>query len=123
MVLDEVTGSSPLPRLELIQRDYVIPKNMGYYESVRPVEEIFERDRGGIIISPKICERRMQHATDVHVISSNPRHDGSQHRTACVRPDDSSCRFILKKLGNGICPSGIESMLECMYLRTKSGLE
>ena len=39
---------------ELMQKDYVIPKNTGYYEYIRPMKEIFERDKGGIIISPKI---------------------------------------------------------------------
>ncbi|MGD0330407.1 MAG: DNA polymerase domain-containing protein [Nitrososphaeria archaeon] len=41
---------------ELLQRDYVIPKNTGYYEYIRPMKEIFERDRGGMIIPPKIGE-------------------------------------------------------------------
>ena len=39
---------------ELMQKDYVIPKNTGYYEYIRSMKEIFERDKGGIIISPKI---------------------------------------------------------------------
>lgn len=38
---------------ELIQRDYVIPKSTGYYEYVRSMKEIFERDRGSMIIPPK----------------------------------------------------------------------
>ena len=41
---------------ELLQRGYVIPKNTGYYEYIRPMKEVFERDRGGMIISPKIGE-------------------------------------------------------------------
>lgn len=39
---------------ELMKKGYVIPKNTGYYEYVRPIEEIVARDRGAMIISPKI---------------------------------------------------------------------
>lgn len=39
---------------ELFQRGFVIPRDTGYFETIRSVEEIFDRDRGGIIISPKI---------------------------------------------------------------------
>jgi len=47
---------------ELLQRGYVIPKNTGYHEYVRPMKDVFERDRGGMIIPPKagghICSKR-----------------------------------------------------------------
>jgi DNA polymerase elongation subunit (family B) len=39
---------------ELTRRGYVIPRNQGYYEYVRPLDELVARDRGGLIISPKI---------------------------------------------------------------------
>jgi DNA polymerase elongation subunit (family B) len=39
---------------ELIQRGYVIPKNLGYYEYVRTVENLVYRDRGGLILGPAI---------------------------------------------------------------------
>ena len=39
---------------ELIKRGYVIPKNRGYYEYIRPMSAVVERDKGGIIIPPKI---------------------------------------------------------------------
>jgi DNA polymerase elongation subunit (family B) len=39
---------------ELMRRGYVIPRNRGYYEYVRMIKEIIWRDRGGMIISPKI---------------------------------------------------------------------
>jgi DNA polymerase elongation subunit (family B) len=39
---------------ELIQRGYVIPKNRGYYEYVRTVDELVHRDRGGLIFGPAI---------------------------------------------------------------------
>jgi hypothetical protein len=35
---------------ELMRRGYVIPKNTGYYESIRPMREIIARDKGGMII-------------------------------------------------------------------------
>lgn len=41
---------------ELLQRGYVIPKNTGYHEYVRPMKDVFERDRGGMIIPPKAGE-------------------------------------------------------------------
>lgn len=41
---------------ELMQRGFVIPRDTGYFESIRPVEDIFDRDRGGIIISQKVGE-------------------------------------------------------------------
>jgi DNA polymerase elongation subunit (family B) len=34
----------------------VIPKNTGYQEYVRPMKDVFERDRGGMIIPPKAGE-------------------------------------------------------------------
>lgn len=39
---------------ELLKRGYMIPRNRGYYAYVRMVKEIVLRDRGGMIISPKI---------------------------------------------------------------------
>jgi DNA polymerase elongation subunit (family B) len=39
---------------ELIRRGHVIQKNRGAYEFIRPVAQIYERDRGSMIISPKI---------------------------------------------------------------------
>ncbi|MFQ6076942.1 MAG: DNA polymerase domain-containing protein, partial [Candidatus Bathyarchaeia archaeon] len=39
---------------ELIRRGYVIPENTGRYEYVRLMKEVVDRDRGGMIISPKI---------------------------------------------------------------------
>lgn len=39
---------------ELMRRGYVIPRNRGYYEYVRTIKEIVTRDRGGMIVSPKI---------------------------------------------------------------------
>jgi DNA polymerase elongation subunit (family B) len=39
---------------ELMKRGYVIPRNTGYYEYIRPMGEIIVRDKGGMIISPKI---------------------------------------------------------------------
>ncbi len=39
---------------ELLRREYVVPKNTGYFEYIRPMKEIFERDKGGLIIPPKI---------------------------------------------------------------------
>jgi len=38
---------------ELMRRGFVIPKNTGYFEYIRPVKEIIERDKGGMIISPR----------------------------------------------------------------------
>jgi DNA polymerase elongation subunit (family B) len=37
-----------------MKRGYVIPRNTGYYEYIRPMGEIIARDKGGMIISPKI---------------------------------------------------------------------
>ncbi|MEM2873788.1 MAG: DNA-directed DNA polymerase [Nitrososphaerales archaeon] len=39
---------------ELIKRDHAIPKDIGYFEYVRPIKDIIERDKGGMIISPRI---------------------------------------------------------------------
>lgn len=39
---------------ELIKRGYVIPRDTGYFEYVRPIKEIIERDKGGMIIPPRI---------------------------------------------------------------------
>jgi len=39
---------------ELMKRGYVIPRNRGHYEYVRTMEEIVARDRGGLIMAPKI---------------------------------------------------------------------
>jgi DNA polymerase elongation subunit (family B) len=39
---------------ELIKRGYVIPENTGYIEYIRSMSEVVERDRGGVIIPPKI---------------------------------------------------------------------
>ena len=39
---------------ELIRRGHVIPKNRGAFEFIRSLSEIHERDRGGMIFSPKI---------------------------------------------------------------------
>lgn len=39
---------------ELAQRGYVIPKNKGWYEYVRPMDNMIDRDRGGIILAPQI---------------------------------------------------------------------
>lgn len=38
---------------ELLQRGYVIPKNEGYYEYLRTVEDVVDRDRGGLILASK----------------------------------------------------------------------
>jgi len=39
---------------ELLQRGYVIPKNEGDYEYLRTVEDVVDRDRGGLILAAKI---------------------------------------------------------------------
>jgi DNA polymerase elongation subunit (family B) len=39
---------------ELIRRGYVIQRNRGAFEFIRPIEQIYERDKGSMIISPKI---------------------------------------------------------------------
>ena len=39
---------------ELLKRGYVIPKNRGYFEYIRPMSVVVKRDKGGIIIPPKI---------------------------------------------------------------------
>ncbi len=39
---------------ELLQRGYVIPQNAGYHDFIRPIQQVTERDRGGMIISPRI---------------------------------------------------------------------
>ncbi len=39
---------------ELAQRGYVIPKNKGWYEYVRRMDNMIDRDRGGIILAPQI---------------------------------------------------------------------
>jgi len=39
---------------ELMKKGFVIPKNTGYFEYIRPVKEIIERDKGGMIVSPRI---------------------------------------------------------------------
>ncbi|MCP8311101.1 MAG: hypothetical protein L6N94_06355 [Candidatus Methylarchaceae archaeon HK01M] len=39
---------------ELMRRGFVIPKNTGYFEYIRPAKEIIERDKGGMIIPPRI---------------------------------------------------------------------
>jgi DNA polymerase I len=39
---------------ELLQRGYVIPKNEGDYEYLRSVEDVVDRDRGGLILAAKI---------------------------------------------------------------------
>ena len=41
---------------ELIKRGHVIPRNRGAFEFVRSLSEIHQRDRGGMILSPKIKE-------------------------------------------------------------------
>jgi DNA polymerase elongation subunit (family B) len=38
---------------ELLKRDYVIPKNVGYYEYFRSIKEVADRDCGGLIFGPK----------------------------------------------------------------------
>lgn len=39
---------------ELMKRGYVIPTNTGYFEHLRPIKDIIERDKGGMIVSPRI---------------------------------------------------------------------
>ncbi|MCP8308407.1 MAG: hypothetical protein H3Z54_06895 [archaeon] len=39
---------------ELMKKGYVIPKDTGYFEHIRPIKELIERDKGGMIISPRI---------------------------------------------------------------------
>lgn len=39
---------------ELAQRGYVIPKNKGWYEYIRRMDHVIDRDRGGIILAPRI---------------------------------------------------------------------
>jgi DNA polymerase elongation subunit (family B) len=39
---------------ELLQRGYAIPKKEGYYEYVRTLKEVADRDRGSLILTPKI---------------------------------------------------------------------
>ena len=39
---------------ELMKRGYVIPRNTGYYEYIRPMSVVVERDKGGMIIPPKV---------------------------------------------------------------------
>ncbi len=39
---------------ELLQRGYVIPKNEGDYEYLRTVEDVVDRDRGGLILAANI---------------------------------------------------------------------
>ena len=39
---------------ELVRRGYVIPRNVGCYEFVRPLNTVVDRDRGGLIIAPRI---------------------------------------------------------------------
>ncbi|MCW4041437.1 MAG: hypothetical protein NWE83_11895 [Candidatus Bathyarchaeota archaeon] len=39
---------------ELAQRGYVIPKNKGWYEYIRRIDNMIDRDRGGIILAPQI---------------------------------------------------------------------
>lgn len=39
---------------ELLQRGYVLPQNAGYHDFIRPIQQVTERDRGGMIISPRI---------------------------------------------------------------------
>jgi DNA polymerase elongation subunit (family B) len=38
---------------ELLKRNYVIPKNMGYYEYIRSIKEVADKDCGGLIFGPK----------------------------------------------------------------------
>jgi DNA polymerase elongation subunit (family B) len=38
---------------ELIKRDYVIPKNVGYYVYIRTLDDVFIYDRGSLILPPK----------------------------------------------------------------------
>lgn len=40
---------------ELMKRGYVIPRKTGYFEYIRPMNAVVERDKGGLIIPPKIC--------------------------------------------------------------------
>jgi DNA polymerase elongation subunit (family B) len=39
---------------ELMKRGYVIPRDTGYYEYIRPMSVVLERDKGGMIIPPRI---------------------------------------------------------------------
>ena len=39
---------------ELAQRGYVIPKNKGWYAYIRRMDNVIDRDRGGIILAPQI---------------------------------------------------------------------
>jgi DNA polymerase elongation subunit (family B) len=39
---------------ELAQQGYVIPKNKGGYEYIRRMDNVIDRDRGGIILAPQI---------------------------------------------------------------------
>ena len=39
---------------ELMKRGYVIPRYTGYYEYIRPMSVVVERDKGGMIIPPKV---------------------------------------------------------------------
>jgi DNA polymerase elongation subunit (family B) len=38
---------------ELLKRNYVIPRNIGYYEYCRNIKEVADKDRGGLIFGPK----------------------------------------------------------------------
>ncbi|NWG08808.1 MAG: hypothetical protein HXX80_00590 [Nitrososphaerales archaeon] len=39
---------------ELMKKGFVIPNDTGYFEYIRPIKELIERDKGGMIISPRI---------------------------------------------------------------------
>ncbi len=39
---------------ELLSRGYVIKRDHGHYEWARPIQEVYYRDRGGLIFAPKI---------------------------------------------------------------------
>lgn len=39
---------------ELAQQGYVIPKNRGWYEYIRRIDNVIDRDRGSIILAPRI---------------------------------------------------------------------
>lgn len=77
---------------ELLKRGHVIPKNMGGYAYIRTVEEVVNRDRGGLILAPEMGVVH-ENVAELDFESEYPHlivHDGLSYET--VTPQGLSTR-------------------------------